>query len=79
MYSNSNFGIYTKISTLNDIETRKIMETHREYKCILLNIQLDTIQLNKYIAKSQMKVNEGVAKDTNFESTETIEQYYGAG
>lgn len=55
------------------------METHREYKCILLNIQLDTIQLNKYIAKSQMKVNEGVAKDTNFESTETIEQYYGAG
>lgn len=55
------------------------METHREYKCIFLNIQLDTIQLNKYIAKSQMKVNEGIAKDTNFESTETIEQYYGAG
>ena len=52
MYSNSNFWIYTKISALNDIETGKIMETHREYKCIFLNIQLDTIQLNKYIAKS---------------------------
>ena len=55
------------------------METHREYKGILHNIQLDTIQLNKYIAKSQVKVNEGIAKDTNFENTKTIEQYYGTG
>lgn len=71
--------MYTKISKLNAIDTGKIMETHREYKGILHNIQLDTIQLNKYIAKSQVKVNEGIAKDTSFENTKTIEQYYGTG